>query len=104
MIRSPNDATCRLIARHVATEYARDRIARALYDAMIDGLQFGPRDLPHVEDRDWIRAAMAVPLQEATDVALGCLTSEIRRALERAPNRLLERYVASHPAEGLAAE
>ena len=90
------DHRCRLMARHVRTEFARDRVIKALYDAVNDGLEFGPRDLPRAEDREWIRGAIAVPLQEATDAALDVLIASIAQALARSPNGWLERFERSH--------
>jgi hypothetical protein len=94
----------RIIARHVASDFARDKVARALYEAAIDGLEFGPRDLPRPEDREWMRGAIAVPLQETTDAALETLVSAVAGALERAPDGLLTRYTASHRLEELGIE
>jgi hypothetical protein len=94
----------RFIARQVASEYARDRVAKALYDAVIVGLEFGPRDLPMADDREWIRGNMAIPLQEATDAALEVLAWSMSRALERAPNGLLDRLERSHHLEELGFE
>jgi hypothetical protein len=91
-----NEVRCRLIARHVGTEFARDRVIRALYDAVQDGLEFGPRDLPLVEDREWVRGAIAIPLQEATDAALEVLASSMARSLERSPSGWLDRFERSH--------
>jgi hypothetical protein len=87
---------CRFIARHVASAYARDKVAKALYAAVVEGLEFGPGDLPLAEDREWIRGAIAIPLQEASDAAIEILVWSVRRALERAPNDLLDRYARSH--------
>jgi hypothetical protein len=75
---------------------ARDRVIRALHDAVRDGLEFGPRDLPIAEDREWIRGAIAVPLQEATDAALEALSEAIARALARAPSGFIDRFERSH--------
>jgi len=86
---------CRLIATQMASEYARDKVVKALFEAIVEGLDFGPRDLPRPEDREWIRANVAVPLQEATDAALRILVWSVSRALEGAPNGLLERYEQS---------
>jgi hypothetical protein len=85
-----------LIARHVGTEFARDRVIRALHEAVRDGLEFGPRDLPLAEDREWIRGAIAIPLQEATDAALNVLSEAIARALDRSPTGFLDRFERSH--------
>jgi hypothetical protein len=92
------------IERHIDTGYARDKVARALYEAIVDSVEFGPCDLPTVADRDWIRGAIAVPIQEATDVALRVLAWHLEQSLERAPNRLLERLEASHRGEELGRE
>ena len=83
------------------SEHARDRVAKALYEAVVEGLEFGPRDLARAEDREWIRGCIAVPLQEATDAALEVLAWSMSRALERAPDGLLDRYVESHHLEDL---
>jgi hypothetical protein len=92
----PDEDRCRLIARHVSTEFARDRVIRALHDAVRDGLEFGPRDLPLPADREWIRGAIAIPLQEAADAALEVLAMSIARSLERSPTGWLDRFEASH--------
>jgi hypothetical protein len=94
----------RLVARNIASEYARDKVAKALYAAVVDGLEFGPRDLPQAEDREWIREAIAAPLQEASDAAIQILASSVGRALERAPNDLLDRYARSHHLQELGIE
>lgn len=91
----PDDRS-RLIARRVGTEFARDRVIRALYDAVHDGLEFGPRDLPLADDREWVRGAMAVPLQDAADTAIDALVSSIARTLEAAPAGWLDRFEGSH--------
>jgi hypothetical protein len=96
MIGTPDPARSRIVARHVATEYARDNVTKALYEAVLDGLEFGPRDLPLADDREWIRGNLAIPLQDATDAALEVLVWSVSRALEHAPNGLLDRYERSH--------
>jgi hypothetical protein len=104
MIGTPDHARSRLVARHIATEYARDSVTKALYEAVLDGLEFGPRDLPLADDRAWIRANLAVPLQEATDAALQVLIWRMSRTLEQAPNGLLDRFEQSHQLEDLGVE
>jgi len=104
MIATPAEARSRVIARHIATEYARDNVVKALYDAVVDGLEFGPRDLPLADDREWIRGNLAVPLQEATDAALQVLLWSVSRALEGAPNGLLDRFERSHRSDEVGVE
>jgi len=96
MIDSPYVGRGPQLARRIASDHARDKVAKALYEAVTDGLEFGPRDLPLAEDREWVRGAIAVPLQEATNAALDLLAWHIGQALERAPNGLLDRFEASH--------
>jgi hypothetical protein len=60
-----------------------------------DGLAVGPRDLPARSDRDWIRGAMAIPIQETTNVALHALAERLAEALDRAPTELVSRVSTS---------
>jgi hypothetical protein len=101
MTGTSDQVRCRLIARRVISEYARDRVAQALYEAIVEGLEFGPCDLPLQEDRDWIRGAISVALQDATDTALDGLSWSVSRALEQAPGGLLDRFEGSHHLEHL---
>jgi len=104
MIATPDQDRCQLIARRVASPYAHDKVATALFEAVVQGLEFGPRDLPLAEDREWIRGTIAVPLQEATVAALQALVLSVSQALERAPNDFLDRYEQSHHLEHLGIE
>lgn len=96
MIDAPQQGRGQRVARRIASDHARDQVAKALYAAIVDGLEFGPCDLPLAEDREWVHGAIAVPLQEATSTALDVLVWHIGRAFERAPNGLLDRFEASH--------
>jgi len=96
MMGTTDHVRSRAIERQIATEYGRDRIAKALYEVIHDGLEFGPRDLPTAADREWIRGAIAIPIQETTEVALHVLAWRLAQALERAPNGLMSRFHASH--------
>jgi hypothetical protein len=104
MSATPDQARCQRIARRVASIYAHDKVAAALFEAVVQGLEFGPRDLPLAEDREWIRGMIAVPLQEATDLAIEALVMSVGRALERAPNHFLDRYEQSHHLQELGIE
>ena len=104
MIAINDQQRCKLIARGVASAYARDKVMTALFDAVVQGLEFGPRDLPMAQDREWIRGNIAVPLQEATDVALEVLVASVSRTLERAPKDFLDRFAESHHLEALGIE
>jgi hypothetical protein len=73
------------IDRRLAGAYAHDRIASALYDVVVDALEFGPCSLHRAEARNWVRDAMAAPLQASTDAAIVVLRRDLRRALETAP-------------------
>ena len=39
------------VERRIATDFARDKVAKALYEVILDGLEFGPRDLSEDSDR-----------------------------------------------------
>ena len=93
-----------VIERQITTDLARDRVARALYEVAIDGVGYGARDLPTTIDREWIRGAIAVPIQEATELALHDLARRLGHALERAPSGLLTRYEASHAGQEVGSE
>jgi hypothetical protein len=83
------------IERQIATEYARDTVAKALFEVIIDSLEYGPRDLRTSADREWIRGAIAIPIQEATEVALHVLAWRLSQTLDRAPKGLARRYEAT---------
>jgi hypothetical protein len=85
-----------IVERLLTTSYARERVAEALYDVLLDGLTVAPRDLPEANDREWIRGALAVPIQETTSAALRALVWEMTRALQEAPEGLLERLDRAH--------
>ena len=104
MIAMTDKDRCWRIARRVASPYAHDKVATALFEAVVQGLEFGPRDLPLAEDREWIRGIVAVPLHQATNAALQALVSSVSTALERAPNHFLDRYEQSHHLQDLGIE
>jgi hypothetical protein len=104
MATIPSQTRIRVLERSVATTHSRDTIIRALYDVLLDSLDFGPRDLPLPEDREWLRGAIAVPLQEATDVAIHSLIWNVAETFERAPDRIRERFDRSHEGELLGWE
>jgi hypothetical protein len=104
MATTASAARVRMIERRVVTAHSRDTLTKALYDVLIEAIDFGPRDLPLSEDREWIRGAVAVPLQEATDVALHALIWNVAEAFERAPDRIRDRFDRSHEGEDLGWE
>jgi hypothetical protein len=92
------------VERRIATDFARDKVAKALYEVILDGLEFGPRDLPTPADREWIRGAIAMPIQEAAGVALHVLGWRLTQALERAPGEWMDRFESSHRGDELGWE
>lgn len=100
----PSETRIQVLERAVATTHGRHTITKALYEVLLDGLDFGPRDLPLPEDREWLRGVIAMPLQEATDVALHSLIWNVAEAFERAPDRIRERFDRSHEGEDLGWE
>jgi hypothetical protein len=91
-------ATPRTVECRIDTEYARDRLAKALYEVILYSVGYGPRDLPAAEDREWIRGAIAIPIRETTEVTLHILASHLGKALEQAPSGLSHRFEAGQEA------
>jgi len=91
MIEMAVDRRSDAIAARVATAYARDRIAQAVYEAIIAGIDIGPCALPAPADRAWLREAIAVPIRQATDAALQTLRVALGQCLEDAPPDLVRR-------------
>jgi hypothetical protein len=95
-MQSTDQARCRAIERQISTDFGRDKLAKALYEVIVDGLSISPRELSAPGDRDWIRGAIAMPIQETMDVALHVLAWRLAQVLERAPDGLNDRLHASH--------
>ena len=92
------------IERHIATTFARDTVAKAFYEVILDGVEYGPREIPTSQDREWLRGAIAMPIQEATELALHDLARRLANALERAPNVLPTRYDDSRAGREVGAD
>jgi hypothetical protein len=100
----PSTERLRTIERCMATVHSRDTITKALYEVLVDAIDFGPRELPMPEDREWLRGAVAVPLQEATDVALHALIWNVAEAFQGAPDRIRDRFDRSYEGQDLGWE
>ena len=70
-----------------------------MYDIVLDGLAYGPRDLPMAADRQWLRDAIAEALHGATEVALHDLAGRLLLALDGAPPGVVVRFGPSYDAE-----
>ncbi len=92
------------IEHQIAIESSRDLLAHALYEVVAGGIGFGPRDLPALADRDWLRAAIAGPIRDATDVALHILAWRLAQIIDDGPAGLIDRYDASHRLEAFGWE
>ena len=96
MIASPVSAAApRTVECRLDTEFARDKLAKALYEVILDSVGYGPRDHPTAEDRAWIRDAIATPIKETTEVTLYLLASHLALALEHAPSGVIHRFNAT---------
>jgi hypothetical protein len=96
MIDQRDADTIVIVERLLTTSYARHRVAEALYEVLLDGFSGSPCDLPEADDREWIRGALAVTIQQTTSAVLRDLVWEMTRALEDAPEGLLERLDRAH--------
>jgi len=97
-------ARAQTLRRHIATDAARGRVARALYESLVDGVEFGPRDVATPSDRDWIRGVVGAWLHETADVALEVAAWRMAKAFEGAPDSLAARYDRSHEWEELGVD
>jgi len=85
----------RAIEHLVATDFGRDRLARAAFDVVADGLDLGPIAVRTAVDRAWVRAAIAGPIQRAADHALDRLIVELIDSLARGRPDLVARLLAA---------
>lgn len=92
------------LERRIVTVRSRDIVIHALYDVLCEAIDFGPRGLPTTDDREWLRGAVAIPLQEATEVAMHALVWHMAEAIDRAPTAVRGRFDRSHEGEELGWE
>jgi hypothetical protein len=85
----------RAIEHLVATDFARDRLARAAFDILADGLDLGPIAVRTADDRAWVRAVIARPIRRAADHALDRLIVELIDALAGGRPDLVARMLAA---------
>jgi hypothetical protein len=76
------------VHRRVHTEYARARLTEAAYEAAMDALHPALQEVANVEERAWLRDALAEPLRLAVESALDVLAIELSLALDDAPLNL----------------
>ncbi len=93
----------RAIERLVATDYARDRFARAAFEIVADGLDLGPIAVRTPSERAWVREALARPIQIVAEHVLGALVDELAETLDGGPDELVARILAS-ASDGLDGE
>ena len=87
----------RAIEHLVATDLARARLARAAFDAVIDGLDLGPIAIRTTADREWVQVAIAGPIQRAADEALRHLVEDLIEALRPADPDVVARLLGHAP-------
>lgn len=85
----------RAIERLVATDHARDRLARAAFDILADGLDLGPFAVRSAADREWVRAALARPIRRTADHAIDRLIVELFDVLADGCPELVARMLAA---------
>jgi hypothetical protein len=78
----------RAIDRRLAGAYAHDRIATALFDVVVDAVDFGPCRLRTADGREWMREALCGPLKASTEAAIVTLARELDRAFDHAPSEV----------------
>jgi hypothetical protein len=83
----------RAVEHVIATEFARDRISRAIFDVIADGLDLGPFAIRSPEDQAWVRETIALVIQTGTTAALERTTAELAGAVASAPPDLVIRLL-----------
>ena len=74
------------LERLFATDYARDRLARTLYEIVIDGIGRGPRPIQTSRDLDSVRTVIASAIRETTEVTLHDLARCMHPRCDGAPD------------------
>jgi hypothetical protein len=77
----------------VATDYARDRVARAVFEVVADALDIGPIAVRSAADRAWVQSAIAGPIQHAADQALDRLVYDLIDQLSTGRSDLVARIL-----------
>ena len=83
----------RAVEHVIATEFARDRLARALFDVIADGLDLRPCTIRTAEDQRWVREMIALVIQTSTDAALERTSAELAGAVAAGPPDLVIRLL-----------
>lgn len=84
----------RAIELLVASDHARDRIARATFEVVADGLDLGPIAVRSGADRAWVRTAIAGPIQRAAEHAIERLINDLEATFDGGPADLVDRILA----------
>ena len=87
----------RAIEHLVATDLARARLARAAFDAVLDGLDLGPIAIRTTADREWVQVAIAGPIQRAADEALRQLVDDLIEVLRPGDPEVVARMLGHAP-------
>jgi hypothetical protein len=85
----------RAIELLVASDHARDRLARAAFEIVADGLDLGPIAVRSAADRAWVREAIAGPIQRAAERAMTRLVDDLEVTLDGGPPDLVARILAA---------
>jgi hypothetical protein len=73
------------LRRRVRSEFARTRLTEAAYDAAMDALHPALHEVTSLDERAWLRDALARPLHRAVESALDVLAVELAHTLDSAP-------------------
>ena len=85
----------RAIELLVTSDHARDRLARATFEIVADGLDLGPIAVRSAADRAWVRDAIAGPIQRAAEYAITRLVDDLEATLDGGPPDLVARILAA---------
>lgn len=85
----------RTIRRLLTTDFARDRLSRALFEVAADGLNLRPVAVRTPADRACVRDVLSGPIQRTAEDAVERLAVELTRAMAALPEPLAERILAA---------
>jgi hypothetical protein len=92
------------VERRIATVHNRDTLMHALWEVLRDAIDFGPRELPTADEREWLRGAVALPIHEASEVAMRALVWHMAEVIDRAPSGVRGTFDRSHVGQELGRE
>jgi len=88
------------LRRRLGSAYARARLAEALFDIALEGMDPDRSSRSAAAARAWLRVALEVPIGRASDAALDRFCAELELVAIGAPAHVRDALCVSHGAAG----